>query len=63
MSDDLTPVEILPSQRPVVGPTDNMPSKFDERMAAPFVLKSLSAETRESYRRGIQEFFCHAGAT
>jgi site-specific recombinase XerD len=30
-------------------------------MAAPFILKSLSAETRESYRRGIQEFFRHAG--
>src|SRR5215213_7079805 len=61
MSDDLTSVEILPPRRPVVGPTDNMPSKFDERMAAPFVLKSLSAETRESYRRGLQEFFRHAG--
>ncbi len=36
-------------------------AKFDERMAAPFILKSLSAETRESYRRGIQEFFRHAG--
>src|ERR1700760_617549 len=35
--------------------------RFDERMAAPFILKSLSAETRESYRRGIQEFFRHAG--
>jgi site-specific recombinase XerD len=36
-------------------------SRFDARMAAPFILKSLSAETRESYRRGIQEFFRHAG--
>jgi integrase/recombinase XerD len=27
----------------------------------PFILKSLSAETRESYRRGIKEFFRHAG--
>jgi hypothetical protein len=35
--------------------------RFEERMAAPFILKSLSAETRESYRRGIQEFFRHAG--
>lgn len=35
--------------------------RFDERMAAPFILKSLSAETRESYRRGIREFFRHAG--
>ncbi|HYG10638.1 MAG TPA: tyrosine-type recombinase/integrase [Pyrinomonadaceae bacterium] len=30
-------------------------------MAAPFILKSLSAETRESYRRGIHEFFLHVG--
>jgi integrase/recombinase XerD len=35
--------------------------RFEERMAAPFILKSLSAETQESYRRGIQEFFRHAG--
>jgi integrase/recombinase XerD len=35
--------------------------RFEERMAAPFILKSLSAETRESYRRGIQEFFRYAG--
>src|SRR3982751_4903352 len=35
--------------------------RFDERLAAPFILKSLSAETRESSRRGIQEFFRHAG--
>jgi integrase/recombinase XerD len=61
MSDDLTPVELLPSQRPVAWPMDNRPSRFNERMATPFILKSLSAETRESYRRGIQEFFQHAG--
>jgi len=36
-------------------------ARFEERMAAPFILKSLSAETRESYRRGIQEFFRYAG--
>src|SRR5215207_8763172 len=36
-------------------------ARFEERIAAPFILKSLSAETRESYRRGIQEFFRHAG--
>jgi hypothetical protein len=36
-------------------------ARFEERMAAHFILKSLSAETRESYRRGIQEFFRHAG--
>src|ERR671938_383166 len=36
-------------------------ARFEERLAAPFILKSVSAETRESYRRGIQEFFRHAG--
>src|SRR3712207_5082108 len=35
--------------------------RFEEHLAAPFILKSLSAETRESYRRGINEFFRHAG--
>ena len=37
------------------------PLRFEERLAAPFILKSLSAETRESYRRGLNEFFRHAG--
>jgi integrase/recombinase XerD len=35
--------------------------KFDERIATLFILKSLSAETRDAYRRGIQEFFRHVG--
>jgi len=37
------------------------PLRFEERLAVPFIQKSLSKETRESYRRGIQEFFRHAG--
>jgi integrase/recombinase XerD len=41
-----------------VSPT---PLRFDERLAVPFIQKSLSEETRESYRRGISEFFRHAG--
>src|SRR5215210_989922 len=53
----------------VLSPTQSRPetlvvtgqARFEERIAAPFILKSLSAETRESYRRGIQEFFRHAG--
>src|SRR5215210_1127062 len=53
----------------VLSPTQSRPetlvvtgqARFEERLAAPFILKSLSAETRESYRRGIQEFFLHAG--
>ena len=35
--------------------------RFDERLATPFIQKSLSAETRESYRRWIREFFLHVG--
>jgi site-specific recombinase XerD len=47
-----------------VGEAERQPltvQRFDERLAAPFILKSLSAETRESYRRGLHEFFLHAG--
>jgi site-specific recombinase XerD len=62
MSDAQVTAEILP---PAVArpepPAVAVGARFDERMAAPFILKSLSAETRESYRRGIQEFFRHAG--
>ncbi len=52
----LPPTVALPEQPAVAGQ-----ARFDERIAAPFILKSLSAETRESYRRGIQEFFRNAG--
>ncbi len=31
--------------------------RFEERLAAPFIQKSLSHETREAYRRGIRSFF------
>lgn len=63
MSDTLVAVKILSPPPAVTDPVGREPSalKFEERMAAPFILKSLSAETRESYRRGIQEFFCQAG--
>src|SRR5437763_13860963 len=52
----LPPAMTLPEPPAVAGQ-----ARFDERMAAPFILKSLSAETTESYRRGIREFFRHAG--
>ncbi len=61
MGNSLNTVEILP---PAVRPeSSDQPgrARFEERMAAPFILKSLSAETRESYRRGLNEFFRHAG--
>ena len=54
MGDSISTVEILP---PAVRPESSaqlVRARFEERMAAPFILKSLSAETRESYRRGIQ---------
>lgn len=41
--------------------TQSTSLRFEERLAVPFIQKSLSEETRESYRRGIQEFFRHAG--
>src|SRR3712207_3028327 len=61
MGDTLSTVEILPPAVRHESSAQPIRARFDERMAAPFVLKSLSAETRESYRRGIQEFFRHAG--
>jgi site-specific recombinase XerD len=35
--------------------------RFEERLATPFIQKSLSRETRESYQRGIHEFFLQVG--
>ena len=35
--------------------------KFEERLAAPFIQKSLSEETREAYRRAIRQFFMEVG--
>jgi integrase/recombinase XerD len=35
--------------------------QFEERLAVPFIQKSLSEETRESYRRGITDFFAQVG--
>jgi hypothetical protein len=34
---------------------------FDPRVAAPFVNKSVSEETRRAYRRALSEFFTFAG--
>jgi site-specific recombinase XerD len=41
--------------------SSNASLRFEEKIASPFILKSISPETRESYRRGINEFFLHAG--
>jgi len=55
-AENLSPATAQPEPPAVAGQ-----ARFEERMAAPFILKSLSAETRESYRRGLNEFFRHAG--
>lgn len=36
-------------------------ARFDPRVAAPFVNKSVSEETRRAYRRALSEFFTFAG--
>jgi len=63
MSDAPVSAEILSPRPAVAGQAEREVKvpRFEERMAAPFILKSLSAETRESYRRGLHEFFLHAG--
>ena len=35
--------------------------RFDERIAIPFIQKSLSEETRQAYRRAISQFFFQIG--
>lgn len=44
------------TRQPVVAP-----KRFDPRMAAPFVEKSVSEATRRAYRRVTQEFFAFVG--
>ena len=62
MNDATPTAETLKAQRATTQSLElSAGRKFEERMAASFILKSLSAETRESYRRGISEFFQHAG--
>jgi site-specific recombinase XerD len=61
MSDATVTTEVLPPAARPETLTVSGQARFEERMAAPFILKSLSVETRESYRRGLNEFFRHAG--
>ena len=37
------------------------PPRFDMKLAAPFIQKSLSENTKAAYRRVIKEFFAFAG--
>lgn len=62
MEESVVTAEIQPPARVRREPlTLTGQARFEERMTAPFILKSLSAETRDAYKRGIQEFFRHAG--
>jgi site-specific recombinase XerD len=57
-------IEVLNRLPAVAGQAEHEPAaglRFEERLASPFILKSISAETKESYRRGINEFFLHVG--
>lgn len=60
MSDATITTEILSGQRPAMQGVERGTStapRFDERLATPFIQKSLSGETRDAYRRAIREFF------
>src|SRR5690349_20598009 len=37
------------------------PARFEMKLAAPFIQKSLSENTKAAYRRVIKEFFAFAG--
>ncbi len=46
-----------------ITPTTNTPlaRRFEEKLATPFIYKSVSNETRAAYKRGIKEFFAVVG--
>ncbi len=52
-------VQLPPAQSIELAPSTAL--RFEERLAAPFIQKSLSNETREAYRRGIRDFFAQVG--
>lgn len=52
MSEAITTAEV-----PGARHAPSLPLRFEERLAAPFIQKSLSRETREAYGRGIRSFF------
>lgn len=56
MSDAGKTTEILSTQH---APSTAL--RFEERLATPFIQKSLSEETREAYRLGIRSFFAEVG--
>lgn len=62
MSDTAITTEVLNTRLPPGQGVERGSStflRFEERLATPFIQKSLSHETREAYRRGIRDFFTH----
>lgn len=47
----------MSSESLIITGGENQPARFNQRTAAPFVEKSISAETRRLYHRVIREFF------
>lgn len=64
MNDRVITTEVLDGQRPQAQAVERdlgTAPRFEERLATPFIQKSLSEETREPYQRGIREFFADVG--
>jgi integrase/recombinase XerD len=59
MDDALAKVEAATSLLGTAPPQVN--SRFDQKLAQPFIYKSVSEETRSAYRRAIREFFAFVG--
>ena len=60
MNDSVITTDVLDRQRPQAQAVERSlgtAPRFEERLATPFIQKSLSEETREAYQRGIREFF------
>jgi len=62
MSDTSTSAEVLRTQSPSAQPPATpIQPPFDQKLAQPFIYKSVSAETRAAYHRAIREFFHFVG--
>src|SRR4051794_12666537 len=59
MDDALAKVEAPTPLSVSAPPTAN--SRFDAKLAQPFIYKSVSEETRSAYHRAIREFFAFVG--
>jgi integrase/recombinase XerD len=63
LSDPAITTQAMSTTRPPAQGTELGSStlRYEERLAVPFIQKSLSEETRGAYRRGIRDFFLQAG--